>query len=186
MEKQHGVCPWQAGSLLTASLRKLLHNPHRITKPYLSDGMTAMDVGCGMGFFTIPMAEIVGKHGKVIAVDLQPQMLEGMTRNANTAGLQNVTANVCGMDSLCVDQWENAVDFALVFMMLHEVPDADRLIREIQAALVPGGKLLFAEPIVHVNKQKFQESLNMIKQIGFQVIDAPKIPICRAAVLQKP
>lgn len=184
MEQNH-VCPWQTGPLLTIALRKLIHNPNRITKPYISAGMTVMDVGCGMGFFTIPMANIVGKQGMVIAVDLQQEMLDGMVKNARKEGRDNITTHLCRPDSLRIDKWSRTVDFALAFMMLHEVPDADRLIRELHNVLTPNGKLLFAEPIGHVGGDKFQQSLNMIKQSGFTVIDTPKIPICRTAVFQK-
>ena len=183
--ERNRVCPWQARSLLTCTLRKMVHNPRRITEPYLSKGMTAMDVGCGVGFFTVPMADIVGEQGKVIAIDLQPEMLDGLKENAYKAGMENITAHPCGVNSLRAEQWNGTIDFVLVFMMLHEVPDPERLIREIHAALAPKGKLLFAEPVGHVGRQKFQQSLNMIKNSGFTVIETPRVAICRAAVLQK-
>jgi hypothetical protein len=44
------IYPWQSGPLLTITLRKLIHNPLQIIRPYLTEGMTSMDVGCGMGF----------------------------------------------------------------------------------------------------------------------------------------
>ncbi|MDR0286760.1 MAG: class I SAM-dependent methyltransferase [Clostridiales bacterium] len=179
------VCPWQSGHILTASLRKLSHNPRRIVGPYLSEGMTAMDVGSGMGFFTIPMSTIVGKQGKVVAVDLQPEMLAGLKKNAEKAGIENIAVHQCGCDSLNIRQWEKTVDFVLIFMMLHEVPDADRLIQEVHDAIAPGGKLLFSEPIGHVPKKQFQDSVSMIQHAGFTMIAAPKILFCRSAVLQK-
>jgi 2-polyprenyl-3-methyl-5-hydroxy-6-metoxy-1,4-benzoquinol methylase len=70
-------------------------------------------------------------------------------------------------------------------MMLHEVPDPDRLIREVYGALTPGGKLLFSEPIGHVNNEKFQSSVNMIQKIGFSIVATPKVRICRSTVFQK-
>ena len=184
MNQEH-ICPWQSGPILAASLRKLVHNPRRIVEPYLSEGMTAIDIGCGMGFFTIPMSGITGKQGKVIAVDLQKEMLAGLQKNAQRAGADNIVLHQCGYDSLNIKQWYESVDFALIFMMLHEVPDADRLIREVYGALAPGGKLLFSEPIVHVNKSKFQHSVSMIQQQGFNMIATPRINICRSVAFQK-
>ena len=179
------ICPWQSGPLLTASLRKLTHNPHRIVEPYLSEGMTAMDIGCGMGFFSIPMSRITGKQGVVIAVDLQPEMLAGLRKNAQKAGVDNITLHQCAYDSLNIDEWAEAVDFALIFMMLHEVPDAARLIHEVYGALKPGGKLLFSEPVVHVPADRFQASVAMIQQTGFKAVSSPKIHICRSVVFEK-
>jgi ubiquinone/menaquinone biosynthesis C-methylase UbiE len=196
--KKHHICPWQGGPLLAASLRKLIHNPRRIAGPYLSDGMIAMDIGSGMGFFTIPMSEITGKQGKVIAVDLQPQMLAGLQKKAQKAGINNITFHQCGNNSLNVKQWDESVDFVLIMMMLHEVPDAEPaaevrmnrgspqvcLIREVYSVLAPGGKLLFSEPVVHVSQSKFEQSRSMIQQAGFSIADEPKIALCRTTVFQ--
>ena len=182
----HGcVCPWQGGPILASSLRKLLHDPARIVGPYLSNGMTAMDIGSAMGFFTIPMAGMVGAQGKVIAVDLQAEMLEGLQKNAQKAGAGNIVCHQCGCDSLNVGQWGESVDFVLVFMMLHEVPDPGRLIREAYGAAAPGGKLLFAEPVAHVGRQQYLRSVDMIQQAGFKAVGSPKIHMCRSTVFQK-
>lgn len=185
MENEHSICPWRAGPILTASIRKLFHNPRRILTPYLSEGMTAMDVGCGMGFFTLPMSGIVGKSGKVIAVDLQPEMLGGLKKNAAKIGAENIMPHQCATDSLRVEEWNGAVDFALISWMLHEVPDQERLIRELCATLSDNGKLLFVEPYMHVSGDAFQNSLNMITKCGFAVADAPKVTMSHTALLRK-
>ena len=187
MEKPYN-CPWQAGPILTASIRKLLHNPERILSPYVAEGKTAMDIGCGMGFFTLPMSRIVGKNGTVIAVDLQPKMLEGLKKNADReyAGEteeNNITLHQCAFDSLQVGKWNGTVDFALIFWMLHEVPDSESLIRELHAVLSPKGRLLFVEPMMHVSDAKFQNSLNIMMESGFMAIYTPKITMSRAALL---
>lgn len=171
--------------MLAASVRWLVHNPGHILKPYLSTGMTAMDTGCGMGFFTVPMANMVGTEGRVIAVDIQPKMLSGMVRYAGKKGVEDrIEPHLCGSDSLRIENRTGTVDFILVFM-LHEAPDRERMIRELHIALKPDGKLLFAEPIIHVGKKTFDRELSEIKDAGFRVLAAPKISICRAALLEK-
>ena len=185
MKKEPFVCSWRAGPVLTAAPRKLLHNPGRILAPHISKGMTVMDIGCGMGFFTIPMSGIAGENGKIIAVDLQQQMLDGLLINAAKTGMKNITAHRCAPDYLGVKSWNGSVDFALVFWMLHEVPDQERLIRELYDTLSKNGKLLFAEPYVHVSGRAFQNSLNMIIKCGFTAAYAPKIAMSRAALLCK-
>jgi ubiquinone/menaquinone biosynthesis C-methylase UbiE len=147
--------------------------------------MTVMDIGCGVGFFTIPMAEIIGKQGKVIAVDLQPEMLAGLEKTARKTNVDNITLHQCASDSLNIGQWDGTVNFVLIMMMLHEVPDPDRLIREVYCAVAPGGKLLFSEPIGHVNNEKFQSSVDMIQKTGFSIVATPKVRICHSAVFQK-
>ena len=179
------ICSWRGGPILAAPIRKLIQNPKRIVGPYLSSGMTAMDIGSGMGFFSIPMSDMVGEKGNVIAVDLQKEMLAGLRDRASTTGCENILYQQCDYTSLNIQKWKGSVDFVLVFMMLHEVPDADRLIREIGEALVPGGKLLFAEPVFHVNNKAFQNSRKEIEQSGFTLVTTPRIALCRSAVFQK-
>lgn len=184
--KGAGICPWWAGPMLALPVRRLLHNPDRMIKPYLSAGMTVMDVGCGMGFFSVPMAEMAGAQGKVIAVDLQSKMLTGMLQYAGKKAVADrIEPHLCGPDSLHVERWNGTVDFVLVFMMLHEVPNQARMIRELYNALKAGGRLLFAEPIVHVRKKAYDDSLAKITGAGFRVLGTPTIPICRAVLLER-
>lgn len=79
------VCPWWGGYFIDNPLR-LLHNAEKILGPYVKPGMTVMDVGCGMGFFSIAMAQMVGDQGRVIAADLQEKMLDVLRRRAEKAG----------------------------------------------------------------------------------------------------
>ena len=68
------VCPWWGGYFIDNRFRRLLHDPQAILAPHVQPGDSALDFGCGMGFFSIGIARIVGDEGWVIAVDLQQQM----------------------------------------------------------------------------------------------------------------
>lgn len=172
--------------MLAANVRLLIHHPARMLRPYLSEGMTVMDIGCGMGFFSVPMAKMVGIGGKVIAVDIQLKMLMGMTQYAGKEGVAGrIVPHLCGAESLRIEKWDSAVDFILAFMMLHEVPNQDRMIRELYSALKLNGKLLFAEPIVHVSQKMYDSELAKMKNAGFRLLTAPRISICRTALLEK-
>lgn len=81
------VCPWWGGYFIDNSLRRLLHNPEKIVGPYVQPDITIMDVGCGMGLFSIAMARMVGDKGNVIAVDLQQKMLDVLQGRAATTGV---------------------------------------------------------------------------------------------------
>lgn len=145
-----------------------------------------MDIGCGMGYFTIPMAQMVGERGKVVAADLQPEMLDGMLINAEKAGVKNrIEPRLSEKSSVNIGDFSGKVHFAILFMMLHEVPDRERLVREVRDALRAGGKLLFAEPVGHVGKKSFERSLQIMRQAGLAVVGTPRIALCRAALLEK-
>ena len=83
----HHVCPWWLGYWLVSPLRRLWQDPEKILEPYVKTGMTVLEPGCGMGFFTLDLARLVGPKGKVVAVDLQEKMLAGLKRRARKAGL---------------------------------------------------------------------------------------------------
>lgn len=65
------VCPVALSGSLDNSIRRWLQNPEKILRPYITEGMTALDVGCGPGFFYIEMAPMVSKTGQGIVADLQ-------------------------------------------------------------------------------------------------------------------
>ena len=125
----HGVCPWWLGYLLASPLRRLLQDPVEIVKPYAEEGMTVLDVGCGMGFFSLPLANLVGEKGRVVCIDLQEKMIKGLLTRAKKAGLTDrIDARVCSQSSLGVSDLAGKIDFALAFALVHEVPDKDMFI----------------------------------------------------------
>ncbi len=178
------VCPWWAVPFtIDPPLRRWLHDPQKIVGPYVTPGMTVLDVGCGVGWFSIPMASMVGDHGKVVAVDLQQQMLDMLRRRAEKAGMAaRIEMHKCDQDRLGIDA---EADFALVFAMLHEVPDQARLLGEIHNCLKPGGKLLLAEPPIHVSANTFGNEAAIAEKVGFQVIERPRLRWSRAALFGK-
>ncbi len=113
------VCPWWLCYSFDNPLRRFIHDPEPLLAPYVKPGMTVVDVGCGMGYFTISLAKITGPGGKVIAVDLQQRMLDALVRRAEKAGVADrVIPHRCQKESLGV---EGPADFALAFWMAHAV-----------------------------------------------------------------
>jgi len=179
--KNQRVCPVENAGGLDNSLRRFLQNPRKLLEPYISKGMTVLDLGCGPGFFSIEIARLLSDSGKVIAADLQDGMLEKVRNKIEgTALQQRVLIHKCQANSICV--LEN-VDFVLAFYMIHEVPDQDRLFSELKAILKPNGRIYIIEPKFHVSKKAFEEMLKKVKNIGFEVTDSPKVFFSRTALL---
>lgn len=178
------VCPWWGGYFIDNPWRRLLHDPQQLLGPHVQPGMTVLDVGCGMGFFAIAMAKMVAERGRVIALDVQQQMLDVLARRAARAGLSDrIQARRCAPDRLDVDA---SVDVALAFAVIHEVPDARRLMGEVHDCLTPGGKFLVAEPKLHVTGRRFESLEIMAAESGFQLSDRPHVRLCHAALWIKP
>ena len=76
------VCPRWLGYFLLCPLRRLGQKPEKILAPFVSEGMTALDIGPGMGYFSLPMAQMVGPGGKVLCVDVQEKMLRSLGSRA--------------------------------------------------------------------------------------------------------
>lgn len=181
----HRVCPWWLGYLLASPLRRLLQDPVEIVKPYAEEGMTVLDVGCGMGFFSLPLAKLVGEKGRVVCIDLQEKMIKGLIRRAEKARLTGrIDGRVCSQSSLGVSDLAAKIDFALAFALVHEVPDKSALFSEIHRAMKPGGKLLFAEPGGHVSRRDFEGSVSIAKSMGFEVAGDLKIRRSHAVLLR--
>jgi SAM-dependent methyltransferase len=170
------VCPWWLGYLHASAIRRLVEKPERLVGPYLEEGMTVLDVGCGMGFFTLPMARIVGPSGKVVAVDLQARMLSGLRRRALKAGLADrIVSRLCEPESLGLDEYQGTIDFALAFAVVHEVSNKERLFAELRQAVARHGRLLVAEPPGRVSADDFRITLAAAGRNGFAVLEHPTV-----------
>lgn len=180
------VCPPWVGFLLASPLRKLAQDPVAILSPYVREGMTVLDVGSAMGFFSLPLAQLVGQSGRVLCVDLQEKMLASLKRRAAREGLlSRIEARLCSAESLALDDLAAQVDFALAFALVHEVPDPKALFAQVYRALKPGGTLLFSEPTGHVTREGFDGSVFLARSVGFSVTEEPKIRRSHSAVMVK-
>jgi ubiquinone/menaquinone biosynthesis C-methylase UbiE len=179
----NGVCPWWLCHSFDNPLRRLFHDPEQLLDAYVKSGMTAVDIGCGMGYFTIGMAKLAGPRGRVIAVDLQQRMLDALAKRSIRAGVADrIVLHRCRKESLGVD---GPADFALVFWMAHEVPDKPRFFHEIHDLLRPEGRLLLVEPKYHVSLRSLERTLAVCRDAGFTVLEAPAISLSRAFLLAK-
>lgn len=178
--------PWWLGYLLLSPLRRLRQDPAHILAPYVREGMTVLEPGPGMGYFTLELARRVGPAGRVVAVDLQPRMLAALRRRAERAGLgARIEVRRATGSDLGVADLAGRVGFVLAFALVHEVPDAGAFFAQAAAALEPGGRLLLAEPTGHVSGEEFAETLAAAAARGLAPAGAPAIRGSRTALLVK-
>jgi 2-polyprenyl-3-methyl-5-hydroxy-6-metoxy-1,4-benzoquinol methylase len=174
------VCPWWCCFTFDNFLRKLFHNSGEILRPYVVEGNTILDIGPGMGYFSIPLARMVGEKGKVIAADIQPEMLEALRRRARRAGVkQQVITHLSRVDSLGLNI---QFDFVLAFWMVHEVPNHLAFFEEIKSLLKPSGKFLLSEPVLHVNQAMYEKAVETAESVGLILKEKPKISLSRSAL----
>jgi ubiquinone/menaquinone biosynthesis C-methylase UbiE len=177
-EENPYVCPSGFAGSLDNSLRRWLQNPQKILAPYISEGMTVLDLGCGPGVFTLEIARLVRESGKVIAADLQDGMLEIVAGKIRGTELEKrIELHKCEKNSIGLTE---KVDFILAFWMVHEVPDHAGLFQDLKSILKPGGKLFIIEPKMHVTRTEFEKMSGVILQTGFKIIERPKVFFSRA------
>ncbi len=179
-KKKNHLCPWWLAYTFDHPLRRLIQNPEKILRPHIHDGMTVMDIGCGMGFFSIPIAGMVGERGRVYAVDLQEKMLDVLLKRAKKAGVADrILTHVSESSRIGLDIRS---DFIFAFYVVHEVRDIQGFLAQLRDCLSENGRLLIAEPKLHVSKKANDEMISIGKKAGLQQIDYPDIAWSRSVV----
>ncbi|MGD8306969.1 MAG: class I SAM-dependent methyltransferase [Ignavibacteria bacterium] len=182
-EDKNRVCPVELSRSLDTKMRRWLQNPKKILAPYVKEGMRVLDFGCGPGFFTIWMAEVVGEKGKVIAADLQLGMLEKLRDKISGTSLsERIQAVKCDKDNINVNE---KVDFILAFYVVHEVPEKENLFTSLKNILNDDGKVLVVEPkLFHVSKKEFALTISKAEKAGFNSSIGPRLAFCHSSILQ--
>jgi SAM-dependent methyltransferase len=175
------VCPWWFCYAFDNPVRKLFHDPYKMLSPYVKQGFTVIDIGPGMGYFTIPLLKLVGKDGKVIAVDIQEKMLAVLRRRTIKAGVDShLITHLSKPDDFGLKE---KADFILVFWMLHEVTDQIRFLKDVKKLMKSTASVLIVEPRLHVTKTAFDRTIKMAEESGLKIRAYPAISLSQAILL---
>jgi len=182
-DKQNRVCPVAMAGSLDNRARRWFQNPQEILGPYIKEGMKVLDLGCGPGFFSIDMAQLVGKSGQVIASDLQEGMLQKLGDKIRGTELkERITLHKCEENKIGLSE---RVDFVLAFYLVHEIPDQKEFFNELESILKSEGQVLIVEPPFHVSKAAFKEMIRKSRGAGFIPVERPKVFLSKAVILEK-
>jgi SAM-dependent methyltransferase len=148
--------------------------------------MATLDFGCAMGFFSLPLAKLVGREGTVLCVDCQPFMLDRLMRRARRAKLDHVIEpRLADRADFGLATERSRFDLALAIAVAHEVPDQRALFAALHASLRPDGGLLFCEPAGHVTRDSFETELGVARDVGFGLARRLDLRRTHTAVLRK-
>ena len=182
-QREGHVCPWWLVYTFDNPLRRYLHDPPALLAGLVREGMVVADIGCGRGYFSIAMAGMVGETGTVIAADIQQKMLDMMLKRAERAGMaQRIRPVLAAPDDIGIRE---SVDLILAFWMAHEVEDAPRFFAQSYGVLKERGKMLLAEPKLHVGARTFREIVQAARDAGFREGEARAVRLSRAVVLER-
>jgi ubiquinone/menaquinone biosynthesis C-methylase UbiE len=169
---------------LDNKFRRWFQDPKTILGPYIKNGMTVLDLGCGPGFLTIDIAHMVGKTGKVIAADVQDEMLEKLRNKIKEKEIERrIQIHKCDGNRIGI---MGPVDFVVAFYVLHEISNQEALFCEINNIMKDGGFLFIVEPkLFHVSKSDFEQTVGTAIRFGFERVENVKICFSRGVILRK-
>jgi ubiquinone/menaquinone biosynthesis C-methylase UbiE len=146
------------------------------TQLRLTEGMTVCDMGCGNGFWTLPMAKDVGPSGKVLAVDIQPEMLDKLQTRAGKKKIKNIESVLGAVDDPNLPAGK--VDLLLMVDVYHEFSHPESMLWGIRRALKPEGVVALLEyreedptvPIKPLHKMSKTQIMKEYQQNGFKLV----------------
>lgn len=157
-------------------LANAIDNPfrHRIQPPAktparhgIEPGMTVLEVGPGNGTYTVATAQRVGDKGKVVTIDIEPKMIERVTRRAQGEGVENIEAYVADVYNL---PFQNGFfDAIYMIAVIGEIPEPDRAMKEFNRALSPSGTLAFSEFLPDPDYPRAKTLIQKAAPAGFRL-----------------
>jgi SAM-dependent methyltransferase len=113
------------------------------TKAEFGLGQQIVDIGCGPGFATLDLAKLVGKNGRIYAVDSSEKYINYLENQLNVSTFQNVTTQLSDVHSLKLP--ENGLDGAFARWVLCFVKNPERVLAEVHRCLKPGGRFVIQD-----------------------------------------
>ena len=149
---------------LCFKIRDFFSPPEKLLKEAgIKPGSHVLDYGCGPGSYSLAVARLVGRQGKVYALDLHPRAIESVQAKATKKGLSNIET----IHSNCATGLENSsVDVALMFDIYHELENPDEIMKELHRVMKPNAVLLFWDH--HLEKQDIPSKITRNGLFGLQ------------------
>jgi ubiquinone/menaquinone biosynthesis C-methylase UbiE len=160
-------CPPGFIFILESRMMENVAGPEAIIKRAgIEPGMTVLDAGCGPGRLSVPLAKYLGPGGKLVALDLQAEMLKRLDQRVAAHGLANIQPIQGGLGDGLLEA--NSFDRAILVTVLGEIPDQEKALEEVYRALVPGGLLSVTEVLPDPHYQSRKKVSRLGSKAGFK------------------
>jgi SAM-dependent methyltransferase len=160
--------PEFAANLIDNPFRRRIQPPEEMPRRHgIEPGMRVLDVGPGNGRYTMASARWVGPAGQVVAIDIEPKMIERVRSRAAAEGVANVEARVADVYDLPFD--DGTFDAVYMIAVIGEIPNPDRAMREFYRVLRPDGRLAFSELLMDPDYPRASSLVRKACAAGFRL-----------------
>lgn len=160
--------PEFAANVIDNPLRRRIQPPDEAALRHgLGPGMTVLEVGPGNGTYTMAAARRVGDKGRVVAIDIEPRMIDRVKRRAQAEGVTNIEARVADVYDLPFD--DGSFDAIHMTAVIGEIPDPDRAMQEFHRVLSPRGTLAFSELLLDPDYPRASTLVRKAEASGFRL-----------------
>ncbi len=168
--------PWWAAFLLTSPVRRLIENPNVVLRNLVQPGQTILELGPANGYYSVPIAQAIGPAGKLIAVNIQPQMLRMLSRRLKAKGLdQCLVTRLSEHVEADLADLSDSVDLVAAINVMHELPKPRETLLALAQVLREGGLLLLVEPRGHISQSFYEAELTWASEAGLQPVVEPEM-----------
>lgn len=155
-------------NLIDNPLRRRIQPPSEMPIRHgIKPGMTVLEVGPGNGRYSIETARRVGSTGKVIAIDIEPKMIERVLRRAKAENITNLEAKVADVYHLPFE--DGIFDAIYLITVISEIPESERALREFYRVLSTSGTLAFSELLTDPDYPLAQTLVRKASKTNFQL-----------------
>jgi SAM-dependent methyltransferase len=160
--------PQFLANLIDNPLRRRIQPPGEMAVRHgLRPGMTVLEIGPGNGTYTVGAARLVGPAGRVVAVDIEPRMVDRVRQRAEAEGVMNIEARLADASQLPFD--DGAFDVAYMITVMGEIPDPVRALREMHRVLSPAGTLACSELLFDPDYPLASTLVRWARDAGFRL-----------------
>ena len=163
-------CPYSARWMVDNPPRRVVQPPRStVDNFHLHEGQTVLELGPGPGYFTVEVARRLGPEGRLVCVDIQPEMIDALRRRLLREGVTN-TLPMVG-DALGLPLADCSVDCAFLVTVLGEIPDRPKALAELRRVLKPGGILSITETLPDPDYQFPDVVRDLCRASGFRLLE---------------
>ena len=142
-------------------------------------GMTVVDLGCGQGGFTVSLAKIVGKRGKVLAVDISDEYLAELMDRLNKHGVKDVVtfvqADAVSLKNVLPDESADVVASCRLLEELKQPKAMAGIVKEMARIVKEGGKIGIVEMCTEPKNEAEEAYIRLHRESGDSLFEPPKI-----------